>query len=197
MSAISRLLMLPLALGLTACIIRPVNPLTNLASARVGQPPALMKLSSPAFAPNTPIPDRHSAYGVNASPPLEWSGHPATTRTFALVMEDPDARFTRPEPFVHWVIFNVPGTTTSLPATLPVLARLDEPGGALQGHNGMNTIGYFGPRPPSGDVHRYHFTIFALDIALPLTSFATKGVLVEAMKGHIVGRGELIGTYER
>lgn len=170
----------------------------NMAAAKLGNPAANMKISSAAFAAGAAIPEMHSGYGQNISPPLEWSGQPATTKTFALILEDPDAKAAAPEPFVHWLLYNLPASTKSLPESVPTTPRLEEFGGALQGQNMRGSVGYFGPRPPAGDPpHHYYFEVFALDTDLQLPTAADKPALVAAMKGHVLGRGELIGTFKR
>jgi Raf kinase inhibitor-like YbhB/YbcL family protein len=168
----------------------------NMTSAKLGVPAATMKVTSKAFAADGVIPERHSGYSQSVSPDLRWSGAPATTGSFALVMEDPDAKAMAPEPFVHWIAYNIPALTMSLPEGLP--ATPDIMGDGMQGVNGTKASGYFGPRPPAGDPpHHYHFQVFAIDSELPLRPGASKAALIAAMKGHVVGWGELVGTYKR
>ena len=168
----------------------------NMTSARLGAPPASMKVTSKTFVADAAIPEKHSGYSQNVSPDLQWSGAAPTTRTFALVMEDPDAKAMAPEPFVHWIAYNIPALTMSLPDGVPTTP--DIKGGGMQGINGTKANGYFGPRPPAGDPpHHYHFQLFALDAELPLTPGASKAALIAAMKGHLVGWGELVGTYKK
>jgi hypothetical protein len=153
-----------------------------------------IELSSPAFPPNGHIPDRHSAYGDGLSPPLTWTAIPGAG-AYAIIMEDPDAP--RAEPFLHWTIWNIPGDVTSLPESLPQGRRLDRPQGAVQGRNDAGAIGYFGPRPPAGDrPHRYHFQIFALGSTLDFGSDTPLQELVNALKGDVMAKGELIGLYQ-
>ncbi|MGI9041190.1 MAG: YbhB/YbcL family Raf kinase inhibitor-like protein [Gemmatimonadales bacterium] len=97
------------------------------------------------------------------SPPLRWKRAPQGTRSFAVLMEDPDAR--EPKPFAHWIAYDIPADTTGLPLGVPTDARMEAPvSGMLQGRNSRGSIGYFGPKPPVGDrPHRYHFQVFALD----------------------------------
>jgi Raf kinase inhibitor-like YbhB/YbcL family protein len=155
-----------------------------------------MKVTSKAFAADGAIPEKHSGYSQSVSPDLQWSGAPATTGTFALVMEDPDAKAMAPEPFVHWIAYNIPAMTMTLPEGVPTTPELK--GDGMQGLNGTKASGYFGPRPPAGDPpHHYHFQVFALDAELPLRPGANKAALIAAMKGHVVGWGELVGTYKR
>src|SRR5256885_14226934 len=127
-----------------------------------GRAPATIEVRSGAFAPRRKIPGRFTAYGEGISPPLSWRGVPAGTRSQVLIVEDPDAP--TPEPFVHWLMYNIPPETRSLPEGIPPKPRLDDPRGAVQGVNSRGSIGYFGPAPPRGDPpHHYHFQIFALD----------------------------------
>lgn len=151
---------------------------------------------SEAFAANQPIPDANSAYGQDLSPALSWSGGPAGAKSFVLMMEDPDA--SGPKPFVHWLVANLPANVTRLPASLPKTESLTQAAGATQGANHMGKLGYYGPHPPSGEPpHHYHFQIFALDTVLTLPAGFNRHALIEAMRGHVLAKGELVGTYQR
>jgi Raf kinase inhibitor-like YbhB/YbcL family protein len=150
---------------------------------------------SSSFAPNQAIPDAYSAYGEGRSPELHWDRVPAGARSVVLLMEDPDAP--QATPWVHWVLYNVPANVTRLPEALPGKARLAELGGALQGRSSAGEIGYYGPRPPRAHgTHHYHFELFALDASLDLAPGADRDQVVQAMDGHVVACGELVGTYE-
>lgn len=155
-----------------------------------------MHLSSPAFRPQGTIPKPHTCDGKDASPRLDWQGAPAGVKSFALVMDDPDAP---PGTWVHWTIWNIPGTATSLPEG--VAKQADLPDGSRQGRVwGVTTFertGYSGPCPPPGRPHRYFFRLYALNAALALPATATRAQLDAAMKAHIVGAGELVGMYGR
>lgn len=152
-----------------------------------------MALRSPAFGQGQRIPLRHSAYGDDVSPPLAWEPV-AGARSYALVMEDPDAD--RPAAYVHWVAWNIPATVTSLPEALPTDAQPATPEGMRQGLNDRGTAGYFGPRPPAGTgVHHYHLQLFALDAALDIDPASGRRELLEAMRGHVIARARLVGTY--
>lgn len=171
-------------------------PTLSVAQASSG-PAATLTVTSPTLTAGQPIPKQHSADGENTSPAFAWTGAPATTKSFALICDDPDVPM--PQPFVHWVIYNIPGTATGLPANIPIdpaAAMPAEIAGATQGPSGFRRPIYRGPAPPPGKVHNYHFTVFALDVA-GLPAGLTKAQLVEAMAGHIVGQGELVATYER
>ena len=151
-------------------------------------------LESPAFADGDLIPALHSGEGLNLSPPLRWHGAPAGTRSFALVVDDPDAP---PGPWVHWLLFNIPALLERLPAGLDRAPEL--PNGMRQGRCwGVSTfqrLGYQGPLPPSGRVHRYRFQLHALDQPLDLPAGSTVFDLRAAMAGHELGRAELTGLF--
>jgi len=150
-----------------------------------------MRLTSSAIGADGRIAARQSAYGRNLSPPLAWT-RVAGARSYAVILEDPDAPGAHP--FVHWLIWNIPGAATSLPEGLPTSVRLPAPAGAVQGANEAGGTGYFGPKPPSG-VHHYRFLIFALDSALGLAPGAGRDALSTAMNGHVIAQGELAGTF--
>lgn len=158
-----------------------------------------MTLRSSAFASGQSIPQRFTADGRNVSPPLEWENVPDGTQEFVLICDDPDAP--TPQPWVHWVLYKIPGNVRSLAEGLPNKSRLDEPNGALQGRNSWKQgtiIGWRGPVPPPGHgVHHYHFRLYALDVPLELAPGLDKDSLLAAMKGHILAEGHLVGTYER
>lgn len=130
-----------------------------------------------------------SAYGANRSPPLSWTAVPGAGG-YAVVIEDPDAPGAAP--FVHWLIWNIPSPT--LPEGLAAGPGVAAVPGAAQGRNGADTIGYFGPRPPSG-THHYHIEVFALDAPLTLGPGSPLPDLESAMRGHVVGQGELVALY--
>jgi Raf kinase inhibitor-like YbhB/YbcL family protein len=159
--------------------------------------PAPLTVTSPTLTAGLPIPRQHTADGENTSPAFAWTGAPATTRSFALICDDPDVPM--PQPFVHWVIYNIPATAKGLPANIPIDPSAAMPAaiaGAVQGPSGFRRPIYRGPAPPPGKVHNYHFTVYALDVA-DLPAGLTKAQLVDAMAGHIVAQGELVATYER
>lgn len=154
-----------------------------------------LHLSSPAFENNQPIPARHTCDGDDLSPAIEWTGAPAGTRSFALIVDDPDA----PDPaaprmtWVHWVLYNIPSSTTAVPEGI---ARDDLPGGTKEGLNDWNRTGYGGPCPPIGR-HRYYHKLYALDTMLPDLGQPAKPALERAMAGHVLASAELLGTYQR
>jgi hypothetical protein len=170
--------------------------ITTTACATAQQPGAAaagaFTLTSSAFDNNEAIPLRHSPYGDdNLSPPLTWTGAPAGTQSFALILDDPDANS-----FVHWVIYNIPGSATGLPEGIPEEADVANPAGAQQGITGLRRTGYFGPRPPAGAPHRYNFQLYALSTPPNLAAGLTKATLLEAMEGNILAETELVGVYQ-
>jgi Raf kinase inhibitor-like YbhB/YbcL family protein len=165
-----------------------------LASARAEtQAAAIIPVSSPAFAANGPIPLRHSAYGDGISPPLSWSGLPAAARSLVLMMEDPDAVSARP--YVHWLAWNIDPALMSLPQGIAEGGEPPHPAGLRQGRNTRGITGYFGPRPRGSRPHHYHFQLFALDTRLDLAAGANRGVLLQAMNGHVIAKGDLVGLF--
>ena len=150
-----------------------------------------MHLSSAAFADGQAIPDKYTCHGQDISPPLQWSGAPAQTKSVALTCEDPDAPSGT---FTHWVLFRVPAAATSLSENVSKTATLSD--GSAQGKNSFGNIGYNGPCPPSGKPHHYIFKIYALDMAVTLDSGTDKDELLNAMNGHILAQGQLTGTYQ-
>ena len=149
------------------------------------------RLTSSAFQQGEPIPTIHSCDGEDRSPRLTWTNPPAGVQSFALIFDDPDAPGGT---WVHWVLFNLPAETRSLPADVPPDPELAS--GGVHGSNSWNSIGYGGPCPPGGE-HRYFFKLYALDSVLDLEVSATKEQLLEAMEDHIVAEAELMGTYSR
>ncbi len=151
---------------------------------------ATMTLSSPAFKNNAPIPQHFSCRGENISPALSWSGAPKEAKSFALLLEDPDAPSGT---FYHWVIYNIPASEHGLAENI---ARRDPlPNGARQGTNSAQQLGYMGPCPPAGKAHRYYFKLYALDTEINIPGEATHERLVSALQGHILAEGEMIGTF--
>jgi Raf kinase inhibitor-like YbhB/YbcL family protein len=148
------------------------------------------------FEPDQPIPPAFSADGDNASPPLSWKA-PEGAKSFVVIMDDPDAA--EPKPFVHWIGYDIPAIVTSLREGMPTEPVLTEPKGMKQGTNSMGSTGYTGPKPPVDDpAHHYHLQVFALDVAsLGIDPGATRDEVLQAMRGHVISMGKLIGTYKR
>jgi len=151
-----------------------------------------LRLHSTAFTDGSVIPTDYTCTGVDKSPPLSWTGTPAGTRSFALIVDDPDAPRTT---FVHWVIYNMASSITQLPEDTPRSARTAL--GAKQGVNGLDRIGYKGPCPPPGAPHHYHFRLFALDSPLKLEPGASAAEVRQAVEGHVLASTELVGIFGR
>lgn len=147
-----------------------------------------LEVSSPVLKSGQPIPDAYTSYGASTSPPLNWRGAPAGARSFAFLLEDPDAPMA--SPFVHWVVWNIPASAHAFPAgaTAP---------GAVEGKMGAGRRGFMGPRPPAGAPHHYHFELFALDQTLDLDAGSDAKTLENAMVGHVLASGELVATYQK
>ena len=178
--------------GLTGC--QAAEPV----AASKGVKPMKIEVKSTAFAQGQAIPKKYTGEGVDVSPPITWSGVPEGTKEIALICDDPDAPVA--EPWVHWVIYNIPADTAGLPEGVPRTNRLAKPAGAVQGKNSWpsNNIGYRGPMPPPGHgTHHYHFRVYALDTHLAVEPGLDKKGLVREIKPHILEEGVLTGTYER
>jgi Raf kinase inhibitor-like YbhB/YbcL family protein len=154
-----------------------------------------LSLRSPSFAQQGEIPAKHTCEGADHAPALAWSDAPAGTKSFALIVDDPDA----PDPrapkttWVHWVLYNVPATADGLPEGA---TRANLPAGALEGRNDWGGAGYRGPCPPIGR-HRYFHKLYALDAVLADLHAPTKAALEKAMRAHVLGEAQLVGTYEK
>lgn len=153
--------------------------------------PMTIQLTSTEFKQGGMIPRKFTCDGENISPELSWNNIPDSTKSLAIITEDPDAPM---KTWIHWVIFNIPPSIHKLPEHVPTLKKLES--GALQGTNDFRNIGFGGPCPPSG-THRYFFKIYALDSMLSLKAGSTKPELEKAMKSHILAEGELMGRYTR
>ena len=151
-----------------------------------------LHITSPAFLEGKEIPDQYTCQGKDSSPPLKWTGVPTGAKSLALIADDPDAPMGT---WVHWVLFDLPPTSTELKEDMPKTQHL--PGGARQGLNDFKRLGYGGPCPPPGKPHRYFFKLYALDTLLDLKPGATKQDVEAAIKGHILAEGQLMGTYQR
>jgi len=154
-----------------------------------------LSLRSTAFPPGGEIPKEYTCDGEDVSPPLEWSGAPAGTKSFALIVDDPDA----PDPaapkmtWVHWVLYDIPAAATGLPEAVQASAL---PPGTCEGVNDWGRTGFGGPCPPIGR-HRYFHKLYALDAVLPDLRRPKKAALEKAMQGHVLAQAVLIGTYQK
>lgn len=153
-----------------------------------------MTLMSSAFKNNGAIPQIYTGDGQDISPPLEWTDVPAHCRGFVLFCTDPDASSGKEDPFVHWVVYNIPTQIRRLPEGLPVQGTLQSPP-CSQGQNSFGKVGYGGPRPPRG-VHHYIFELHAIDTLLNLFLGEQKDVVMRAIHEHLLATAKLVGTYE-
>jgi len=183
------LLVIIMIVLLAACGEKPSLPASGVSAT----PPPLT-LTSPAFAQGEAIPSKYTCQGDDSSPALQWPAPPSGTKSLALIVDDPDAPMGT---WVHWVIYNIPPETSELAegASKANAAEFHLPKDALQGPTSFNRSDYGGPCPPSG-THRYFFRLYALDIALNRPGL-NKAALLDAMKGHVVAAGELMGTYKQ
>ena len=149
-----------------------------------------MQLTSAAYQHGAQIPIRYTCEGDNISPQFSWKDAPGETKSFALVLQDPDAP--RVGGFTHWILYNIPRGTESIQENVPQPEKVLDIG--TQGRNDANQIGYLGPCPPSG-IHRYYARLYALDRELVLPPGANHKELNEAMQGHILAQAELMGKY--
>lgn len=163
--------------------------------------PQTIIVTSPTLKEGQPMPRQHTPDGRNDSPAISWAGVPATAKSLMLFCEDSDAG--NPPPFVHWVVYNIPATAKGLPEAMPIDPSVTLPAGlagAVQGTSGFRRAIYRGPAPPPGKPHSYHFVVYALDTtvaAKPNMPPLTRSELLDSAKGHVVGRGELVATYQR
>ena len=147
-----------------------------------------MNIISGAFENEKVIPLKYTCDGSDISPSLSWDDVPGNTKSFVLIVDDPDAPHGT---WDHWILFNIPGNVRTLPENISTLTE-----GTQQGKNSWDKTGYGGPCPPSG-VHRYFFKLYALDNVLTLDNGANKTEIMDAMKNHIVAEASLLGKYER
>lgn len=149
-------------------------------------------LTSPAFLHEQTIPASYTCDGEDVSIPIHWADPPDGTRAFALVMEDPDAPSGT---FTHWVMYDLPAATQELPEGIPKVEQ--PPNGARQGLNDFHRVGYAGPCPPPGPPHRYFVTLYALARPTGLGTLATKGQVLEAIRGQVLAQAQIMGRYQR
>ncbi|MFP4194897.1 MAG: YbhB/YbcL family Raf kinase inhibitor-like protein [Desulfosalsimonas sp.] len=150
-----------------------------------------MQLKTSAFENRSEIPIKHTGYGDDISPPLEWTNVPEGTKSFALICHDPDAPLILPGTygFVHWVLYNIPGSVTSLPEGVKEYTK---------GINDMNQEGYNGPKPPPGHgVHHYFWWLMALNKELDLKPGLTQWQLLEQIEPYVIGMNRIVGIYEK
>ncbi|MGC9323753.1 MAG: YbhB/YbcL family Raf kinase inhibitor-like protein [Desulfomonilia bacterium] len=150
-----------------------------------------LELTSPDFAQGGMIPSEYTCDGDDVSPPLSISGIPDGTKSITLICDDPDAPIGT---WDHWVYYNIPPDTVSLPKNIGPDEHPSQ--GGIQGKNDFRKIGYGGPCPPFG-THRYFFRLYALDTLLDLPNGAKKKQVLKAIEGHVLAQAELMGTYKR
>ena len=147
-----------------------------------------LTVTSQDFVNGEPLPRSASKDAEGIPPIIAWSGAPEGTRAFVLICEDPDAPL--PEPFAHWLVYDIPAEATTLDETTRNTAR--------EGKNSNLKVGFAPAAPPRGHgSHAYHFQVFALDEMLPINPGVGRYELLESMRGHVLAWGEMIGTYER
>jgi hypothetical protein len=183
----------------TPCTLRPLpglaRPLITFGMAGALAASMSFQLRSPSIPDGQPIPARYTSDGDDVSPPLAWPDPPPGTKSFALVVHDPDA----PDPkapkrdWVHWVLYDLPADTRALPEGE---TRATLPPGTHEGKNDWGTPGWRGPSPPIGR-HRYYFELSALDTVLPDLGTPTRHDLEAAMQGHVLAKATLMGTYAK
>lgn len=157
-------------------------------------PSAFVRLlvTSGAFASGGTLDDKYTQNGDNMSPSLQWTKGPPGTQSYVVLVED--AGVNRHDPVVHWLIYNIPSTTTTLPQNVPAEATLEN--GVAQGKNVRGSAGYIGPKPPPGQTHPYHFEVFALNTKLNLDPASTdRQAVVKAMQSRVVASGEIVANY--
>lgn len=158
----------------------------------MGFAPTSMQVTSSAFSANGAIPDKFTGEAEDVSPPLVWTDAPAGTKGFAVICHDPDAPLVSPNGsygFVHWVLYNIPGDTSSLQEGEASYTR---------GINNFGNHGYGGPMPPEGHgIHHYYFWVLALDCETQLPAGLDMWSLLEKLEPNIIGMNRMIGTYQR
>ena len=160
--------------------------------AETANAPATIQVKSSAFSNMGMLADKYSAYFQDVSPEISWSNVPKNAKSIVLMMEDPDASL---KPVTHWLVANISPNVTGFPENV---MKTEKYGDAAQGGNHTGKIGYYGPMPPPDDKpHAYHFQVFALDTMLNLPSGFNRQALLDAMKGHVIAKGELVGMYQR
>ena len=177
-------------LALVGLYIYPLN--TQAQQGKIGEDRMKLQIKSTAFEEGGNIPKKYTCDGSDVSPSLSWTLPPPGTKSLALICDDPDAPVGT---WVHWVLFGLSTDIVTLPEGVPGQEVIQ--GGAKQGINDFGKIGYGGPCPPEGSAHRYFFKVYALDSEPNLSAGATKQELLQAIEGHIIAEGQLMGRYQR
>ncbi len=155
------------------------------------QPHSILRIQSSSFPNGGAIPRDYTCDGADLSPQLQWQSAPASTKSFAIVMDDPDA----PIDFTHWLVYNIPPGLRELPQNASTHAAAHQ--GAAEGRNSFGRLGYGGPCPPAGTPHHYVFHLYALDARLGLPPGVAREQLESAMSQHILAEGQIVGIYQR
>jgi Raf kinase inhibitor-like YbhB/YbcL family protein len=192
--AAHQLVLLYALAGLAALVLGGLSCARQAAGPPVTAPMTI-QLTSAAFEANQPLARRYTGEGEDLSPPLAWANLPPGTKELALICDDPDAP--RKDPWVHWVLAGIPAGTASLGDGVSSYKANRKAPGMVEGKTDWGTSGYQGPMPPPGKPHRYFFRVYALDAKLALSGEPTKADLLQAMEGHVLALGELVGTYQR
>ncbi|RMD45353.1 MAG: YbhB/YbcL family Raf kinase inhibitor-like protein [Aquificota bacterium] len=138
------------------------------------------------------IPVKYTCDGTDISPEISWSNFPENTKSFVIIMDDPDAPVGT---FTHWIVYDIPANINKFSENFPKVADIN---GIKQGINDFRKVGYGGPCPPRGKPHRYFIKIYALDVSnLNIPAMSSRKTVEEAMKGHIIDEGYLMGLYGR
>ena len=191
--AIALVIVIVVIVGYIVYTLTKPREQVSILSEQLGKPMTIA-VYSPAFSHGSRIPVKYTCDGQDISIPIEWDNKalPKGTKSLVLVMYDPDAPHGI---FIHWIIYNIPLNITSIPEGLPKTPIVK--GIGIQGRNDFGEIGYKGPCPPSGSMHRYYLRLFALDTVLDLKPGATLEELEKAIINHILAYGEFMGTYGR
>ncbi|MDD5195517.1 MAG: YbhB/YbcL family Raf kinase inhibitor-like protein [Candidatus Omnitrophica bacterium] len=151
-----------------------------------------LKLETSSFENDKNMPEKYTCLGNDLSPNLSWSEAPEGVQSFVLFCEDPDATFGT---WVHWALYNIPKTSSSVKEGLPKVSDLQE--SMAQGMNDFGKVGYNGPCPPPGKPHRYVFTLYALDTTISVvTRSVTRTDITQAMRGHVLAEARITGKFE-
>jgi Raf kinase inhibitor-like YbhB/YbcL family protein len=192
-SLAARLFLLSLLIPVVVVVATTHKPgAPGMVAGGSGESAMTFVLRTNAFVPGGEIPAKYTCSGADLSPELSWKDLPGGTQALALIMDDPDAPGGT---FTHWVLYNLDSREKRLPESLPKTDRAVA--GAFQGRNDFGRLGYGGPCPPPGKSHRYFFKLYALDSRLNIEAGATRKELELAMKGHMLGQADLMGTFKR
>lgn len=181
---------LPFAIVFLSCLLATVI-LWQRAKPAYGQTRTSFWVRSSSFSAGGSIPRQCTCDGANLSPQLEWQSAPAGAKSFAIVMDDPDA----PMDFTHWLVFNIPPGARGLAEGASQQGAM--PHGSVEGRNDFGRFEYGGPCPPPGNPHHYVFRVYALDIRLDVPMRPTRDQVEAAMKGHVIAQGQIVGIYQR